>query len=62
MRTVALATFCLLTSGCSIWSNQPEPSTSTRGSVATVTVRLQEDDPGWDCATMGNKVCGPQAR
>lgn len=20
---------------------------------------LQEDDPGWDCATMGNRVCGP---
>ena len=19
---------------------------------------LEEDDPGWDCATMGNKVCG----
>jgi hypothetical protein len=22
-------------------------------------VRLQEDDPGWNCHTMGNKVCGP---
>ena len=20
--------------------------------------RLAEDDPGWDCATMGNEVCG----
>jgi len=19
---------------------------------------VQEDDPGWDCATMGNRVCG----
>lgn len=19
---------------------------------------LQEDDPGWDCRTMGNRVCG----
>jgi hypothetical protein len=21
--------------------------------------RLQEDDPGWDCRTMGNRQCGP---
>lgn len=20
---------------------------------------IHEDDPGWDCATMGNKICGP---
>lgn len=20
----------------------------------------QEDEPGWDCTTMGNRVCGPQ--
>lgn len=20
--------------------------------------RIQEDDPGWDCKTMGNKICG----
>jgi hypothetical protein len=20
---------------------------------------LQEDDPGWDCHTMGNRICGP---
>lgn len=19
---------------------------------------IQEDDPGWDCRTMGNKICG----
>lgn len=22
---------------------------------------LQEDDPGWDCKTMGNQVCGVQS-
>lgn len=27
----------------------------------TSTAQLQEDDPGWDCATMGNRVCGPTA-
>ncbi|HEX8321575.1 hypothetical protein [Longimicrobium sp.] len=21
---------------------------------------IQEDDPRWDCATMGNRICGPQ--
>ena len=23
-------------------------------------VHLQEDDPGWDCHTMGNHVCGSE--
>jgi hypothetical protein len=27
--------------------------------TSTVQTVLQEDDPGWDCATMGNKTCGP---
>ena len=22
---------------------------------------IQEDDPGWDCATMGNLICGPDS-
>ena len=20
---------------------------------------VHEDDPGWDCTTMGNRICGP---
>lgn len=24
-------------------------------------VHPQEDQPGWDCHTMGNRVCGPQS-
>ncbi|MBN7317872.1 hypothetical protein [Mycobacteroides abscessus] len=20
----------------------------------------EEDEPGWDCATMGNRICGPE--
>lgn len=24
-----------------------------------VPVAVQEDEPGWDCRTMGNKICGP---
>jgi hypothetical protein len=23
--------------------------------------RVTEDSPGWDCQTMGNRVCGPHA-
>jgi hypothetical protein len=26
------------------------------------TERIEEDDPRWDCETMGNRVCGPEAR
>lgn len=22
--------------------------------------QVEEDEPGWDCTTMGNRVCGPQ--
>lgn len=28
------------------------------GSTTTV-VRLEEDEPGWDCRSMGNGRCGP---
>lgn len=28
-------------------------------SFTSVPPRITEDDPRWDCATMGNKVCGP---
>lgn len=21
--------------------------------------QVQEDDPGWDCVSMGNRICGP---
>lgn len=26
----------------------------------TPIVHIEEDDPGWDCNTMGNRLCGPQ--
>lgn len=34
---------------------EPEPALTPEPEV------IQEDDPRWDCATMGNKVCGPVA-
>lgn len=27
--------------------------------IANASPALQEDDPGWDCRTMGDLVCGP---
>lgn len=27
--------------------------------TTTTTVPCMEDDPCWDCATMGNRICGP---
>lgn len=42
---------------------QPSASASAPAEVAVVvtTTIIQEDDPEFDCQTMGNKVCGPGA-
>jgi hypothetical protein len=29
------------------------------GCQPTGTDRIEEDDPRWNCATMGNRECGP---
>jgi hypothetical protein len=40
------------------WGSGFEPREADHvGGVPTASV--QEDDPNWDCRTMGNKVCGP---
>lgn len=28
---------------------------------ATLTQSVMEDEPGFDCRTMGNRICGPNA-
>lgn len=28
------------------------------GATALDIVRVEEDDPRWDCRTMGNQICG----
>lgn len=38
-----------------VTTTEPEVNRDDYG----VTVTTMEDDPGWDCATMGNRVCGP---
>lgn len=38
------------------------PSVEPVPGVAPAVVQLQEDDPGWDCRTMGNRMCGEETR
>lgn len=45
IAAVAITTTLVLT-GCS-GTSQPKQAD-----------RIEEDEPGWDCHTMGNKVCG----
>jgi len=32
--------------------------TESIGSTALDAVRVEEDEPQWDCRTMGNRICG----
>ena len=48
---------------CQAWvERKPEfagtPSEYEVLGTCSAPVELQEDDPGWSCATMGNRVCG----
>lgn len=47
-------------SGCSV--SEPLPSRSVPVSLDGGDGVVDEDDPGWDCRTMGNRVCGPGKR
>lgn len=37
----------------------PADAVLTYDAPTVSTVSIHEDEPGWDCATMGNKDCGP---
>lgn len=39
----------------------PAASAPVETTTTTAPARIEEDSPGWDCATMGNRVCGPGA-
>lgn len=41
---------------CSQSKAQPAPTSPASQE------RITEDDPRWDCRTMGNKICGPNAK
>jgi hypothetical protein len=40
------------------WQHHRQPTAPPRPAVTTVHTP-EEDQPGWDCATMGNRTCGP---
>lgn len=37
---------------------RPDPLTGLRV-LTPLPLRCEEDEPCWDCATMGNRICGP---
>ncbi|WP_236747242.1 hypothetical protein [Mycobacteroides abscessus] len=38
------------------------PTPATPSMVHSVpTAEPEEDEPGWECATMGNRICGPES-
>ena len=51
----------LLLGGCAslIRANTADAQAS---STSTSSERIQEDDPRWNCKTMGNGVCGPNVQ
>lgn len=52
----ALAAVALLTGcGAAVEASAPPVKTIT---ATPATAGIQEDDPGWDCLTMGNRICG----
>ena len=57
--TLAIAVVMI---GSQIKATTVVPSKSTPSPVVSHTVSpstISEDDPNWNCLTMGNKICGP---
>lgn len=40
-------------------ADRPIGSQTTIAPSVTVPHRIEEDESGWDCRKMGNKICGP---
>ena len=65
MKKLSIAAILFLglgLTGCQAATVEPAPApatVTTPTATATPTATCQEDEPCWDCATMGNKVCGP---
>ena len=45
--------------GSSIEEDEPEPSNPRQPTTTVPPAVCQEDEPCWDCETMGNRICGP---
>lgn len=55
LATLALTISAALLTGCGTPALEaPAPQQTITGTPTPI----EEDDPGWDCKTMGNKVCG----
>jgi len=58
--TLAMAAGALVMAGA-IAEPTVIPTPATPSVVHSVpTAEPEEDEPGWDCATMGNLICGPE--
>jgi len=40
------------------WLHVGHKASAVRPVAQVQSVHVEEDEPGWDCHTMGNKVCG----
>ncbi|WP_457095117.1 hypothetical protein [Mycobacteroides abscessus] len=59
--TLAMAAGALVMAGA-IANPTVIPTPATPSVVHSVPAsEPEEDEPGWDCATMGNRICGPGA-
>lgn len=57
---ITVGLWVLIVWGFMFMLSTSEP-TSVQPTVQPATVvQIQEDDPGWDCHTMGNLICGDQ--
>jgi len=53
---ITFAAAALALTGCGAAQATPAPAKTITATPAAATI--QEDDPAWDCATMGNRICG----
>lgn len=59
--TIALTTTVVSCNVATDVRTSPAPSVTWNApSILTEAVRCQEDDPCWQCDSMGNRVCGPK--
>jgi len=59
-KSVKVAALGVVTAGCIAGLVGIKPTAPESGiPQKTIPQRIQEDDPLWDCRTMGNHICGP---
>ena len=64
LLTVPVAALAVITLGLTIGAATPSPGVEaptpsiSQTLPPQLTVALTEDDPGWNCETQGNRICG----